>query len=106
MADEKEVIVTNDGGGGAGMIIAIVLLIAVLVGLFLLYQNGVFLGRCAGYQRRHQDRDAQDELARPRLCPGESRGPVLMLRVDSGLRRKTKKNWRGAAASGGAPIPG
>jgi uncharacterized membrane protein len=44
MADEKEVIVTNDGGGGAGMIIAIVLLIAVLVGLFLLYQNGVFSG--------------------------------------------------------------
>lgn len=43
MAD-KEVIVTGDGGGGAGMIIAIVLLIAVLVGLFLLYQNGAFTG--------------------------------------------------------------
>jgi len=43
MAEDREVIVTNDGGGsGAGMIIAVVLLIAVLVGLFLLYQNGTF----------------------------------------------------------------
>lgn len=45
MAEEKEVIVTSDGGGGgAGMIIALVLLIVVLVGVFLLYQNGVFSG--------------------------------------------------------------
>jgi hypothetical protein len=46
MAEEKDVIVTGDGGGGsgAGMIIAVVLLIAVLVGVFLLYQNGVFSG--------------------------------------------------------------
>ncbi len=45
MAEEREVIVTNDGGGsGAGMIIALVLLVALLIVGFLLYQNGVFSG--------------------------------------------------------------
>lgn len=45
MADEKDVIVTSDGGGGgAGMIIALAILVVVLVGVFLLYQNGVFSG--------------------------------------------------------------
>ena len=44
MADKKTVVATDGGGGGAGMVIALVLLVVVIVGLFLLYQNGVFSG--------------------------------------------------------------
>jgi hypothetical protein len=42
---EKEVIVTSgDGGGGSGAIIAIVLLIAVLVGLYLVFGTNLLRG--------------------------------------------------------------
>ena len=84
MAEEKEVIVTNDGGGsGAGMIIAVVLLIAVLVGLFLLYQNGIVQPRGADrHQRGHQHQSADRRPTRP------------------------DRRRRGGGASAGAPIPG
>lgn len=41
---EREVIVTNGGGGGSGAIIAVVLLIAVLVGLYLVFGTHLLRG--------------------------------------------------------------
>ena len=44
---DRETIVVTDGGdrgGGSGMVIAIVLLIALIVGGFLLYRSGAFTG--------------------------------------------------------------
>ena len=64
MADEKEVIVTNDGSGGAGMIIAIVLLIAVLVGLFLLYQTAFSRGASDSTSRSDDERMGRVQACR------------------------------------------
>ena len=45
MADEKEVIVTSgDGGGGAMALIAVVLVVALLVGLYLMFGQGLLNG--------------------------------------------------------------
>lgn len=44
---DRETVVVTDGGdrsGGAGLIIAIVLVIALIVGGFLLYRSGAFGG--------------------------------------------------------------
>lgn len=43
--DTTTIIETDRGGrGGGGTLVAIVLLIALLIGLYLLYQNGAFGG--------------------------------------------------------------
>ena len=47
MADEKEVIVTgSDGGGGGGAmaLVAVVLIVALLVGLYLIFGRGLLNG--------------------------------------------------------------
>lgn len=41
---EREVIVTNGGGGGSGAIVAIVLIIAVLVGLYIVFGTHLIRG--------------------------------------------------------------
>jgi len=41
---EKEVIVTNGGGGGGGAIVAVVLIIAVLIGLYLVFGTHLLRG--------------------------------------------------------------
>jgi hypothetical protein len=41
---EKEVIVTDGGGGGSGAIVAIVLIIAVLIGLYLVFGTHLLRG--------------------------------------------------------------
>ena len=43
MAEDKEVIVTNDGGGGAGagMIVGVVLVLAVLAVLFFVFKDRI-----------------------------------------------------------------
>ncbi len=41
---EREVIVTNGGGGGSGAIVAIVLIIAVLVGLYIVFGTHLVRG--------------------------------------------------------------